>query len=262
MSAFYDDPLDDVLARAVVYRALSVGFQAPTDVRLSFVGARNGFPTLAAALLHLNAREGPPDALERAASALTGLTPEAIAAADASFWRLFGHTTRGRVCPCETEYGRDDGFHQPQQLADVSGYYLAFGLRFGADSDIRADHIACECEFMDFLSRKEAWLAAGPAHDNAAEESLETTRQAGRTFLRDHLASFGCAFGARVAAEDPGGYYDAFGRVLLAFLQCECRRVAVRAGALDLTARSADIDDDTPMACGSADELIQIQRRP
>jgi TorA maturation chaperone TorD len=253
MSVFRDDPVDAALARAVVYRALSIVFLPPTDARLAFVGARHGFPILAAAL---HGR----DALREAAAALTALPRAAIDAADAAFWRLFGHTTRGQVCPCETEYGRDDGFHQPQQLADISGYYLAFGLRFGAVADVRADHIACECEFMDFLSRKEAWLAGHEARNEQQDESLTLTREAGRTFLRDHLASFGCAFGARVASEDPGGFYGAFGRLLLVFLQSECRRVGVRPGALDLAVRSAD-RDEAPMACGSADDLIQIQRR-
>ena len=261
MSVFSDDPVDEALARAVVYRALSIGFQPATDARLACLGARSGYPILVAALRHLDAREAGTDVLQRAAAALIDLTPDAIAAADATFWHLFGHTTRGQVCPCETEYGRDDGFHQPQQLADISGYYLAFGLRFGADPDIRADHIACECEFMDFLSRKEAWLANNAARGDQAGESLITTRQAARTFLRDHLASFGCAFGARVASEDPDGYYGAFGRVLLAFVQSECRRVGVQAGAIDLTVRSEAVDE-APMACGSADDLIQIQRRP
>ena len=260
MSVF-SDPVDDALARAVVYRALSIGFQPATDARLSSIGARDGYPTLVAALRHLSAGEEGSDALEQAATLLVDQTPDAIADADATFWHLFGHTTRGQVCPCETEYGRDDGFHQPQQLADISGYYLAFGLRFGADPDIRADHIACECEFMDFLSRKEAWLASDAARGDQVDEALTTTRQAARTFLRDHLASFGCAFGARVASEDPEGYYGAFGRVLLAFLQSECRRVGVRTGAIDLSVRSAAVDE-APMACGSADELIQIQRRP
>jgi TorA maturation chaperone TorD len=240
---------DEALARAVVYRALSIAFQAPSEARLDRIGARRGFPVLKSALNVL------------------GLPPIAVQpdeAADATYWRLFGHTTRGPICACETEYGPDNGFHQPQQLADINGYYLAFGLQPGAASDLRADHIACECEFMDFLCRKEALLTSTATEPPAAEtlETLETTRQAERTFLRDHLGRFGRAFGTRVAAQDPNGYLGAIGRTLALFLDGECQRAGVQAGSVDLAVRPEDVDP-APIACGSGtDELIQIQRRP
>lgn len=257
--------VDDALARAVVYRALSIGFQTPTAERLRQVGAHGRFRALTTALYYL----GPPGGhtlLAPAAARLEALVVPGVEALAARFWHLFGHTTRGLICACETEYGPDNGFHQPQQLADISGYYLAFGLRPAAAADARADHIACECEFMDFLSRKEAiWLGQPPEGD--AEETLEVTRQAARWFLRDHLGRFGRAFAARVAAEDDRGYFGALGHVLLAFVDAECARAGVEAGPLDLVVRPESIDE-APMACGRASEpgtasdLIQIQRRP
>ena len=250
MADVQETAVDELLARAVVYCTLSVAFQAPTAHRLTRIGAHDHFSIVTSALRRL----GLLDAI------LEALPASAIDAAPQEYWRLFGHTTRGQICPCETEYGPDNGFHQPQQLADISGYYLAFGLRFGVDADVRADHIASECEFMDFLSRKEALLSSDSGRGVEADETLEATRQAARSFLRDHLGRFGCAFGARLAAEDPDGYYGAFGRVLLMFLQAECDRLGVRSGAIDLAVR-AEVVDDAPMACGSGDELIQIQRR-
>ena len=87
------------------------------------------------------------------------------------------------------------------------------------------------------------------------------TELAARSFLRDRLGRFGRAFAARVAAEDGDGYFGALGRLLLAFVDAECARVGVEAGPVDLIVRPEEIDE-TPMACGSADALIQIQRRP
>jgi TorA maturation chaperone TorD len=252
--------VDDALARAVVYRTLSLGFQAPTLERLSEVGARDGFPIIASALRHLERRAERVD-LGWIATRLASSSPPEVETVAATFARLFGHTSRGLVCACETEYGPDNAFHQPQQLADIAGYYLAFGLRPSAASEARVDHIACEIEFMDFLNRKQAWLLT---HDDGASESretLEATERAERTFLRDHLARFGRAFAARVVAEDPDGYFGALGGALLAFLGAECARQNVEAGPVDLVVRP-DAVDDTPMACGSADELIQIQRKP
>ena len=263
------DPIDGALARAIVYRTLSIGFQPPTDERLHQIGARDGFRAVTAALQYLDGLQPRgrvrPETDQRpvltAALHIASLTVPGREALSASFWRLFGHTTRGLISACETEYGPDNGFHQPQQLADIAGYYFAFGLRPVVATDTRLDHIACECEFMDFLNRKQAHLV--DRHDAGADvsETLEVTEMAARSFLRDHLGRFGRACAARVAAEDGDGYFGALGRLLLAFVDTECARVGVEAGPVDLIVRP-DEADDTPMACGTADDLIQIQRHP
>lgn len=256
--------VDLALARAVVYRTLSIGFQPPTRARLDDIGAREGFCVVMAALACQSLQTGH-GRLPSVAARLASLSVPDVEALSASFWRLFGHTTRGLVCAYETEYGPDNGFHQPQQLADISGYYLGFGLRPVTAADVRGDHIACECEFMDFLSRKQAYLLdglAGKRLPTPLEETLEVIEQAERAFLRDHLGRFGRAFAARVVAEDDEGYFGALGRVLLGFVEGECARVGVEAGPAELIVRPDEVDE-TPMACGSADEqLIQIQRRP
>ena len=249
----------DALARAVVYKALSLGFQAPTRERLSEVGAGDGFPTVASALQHLE-RGGHGRALGQIATDLAAMPPRQLDATADMFVRLFGHTSRGLVCACETEYGPENAFHQPQQLADIAGYYLAFGLRPVVASEARVDHIACELEFMHFLHCKQAWLLSdGVAAEDA--ETLDATQRAERSFLRDHLARFGRAVAVRVTAEDPDGYFGLLGRALLAMLQVDGERLGVEAGPVDLVVRP-DADDEVPMACGSAGELIQIQRRP
>lgn len=250
------EAIDEALARAVIYHALSVSFQLPTDLRLRQVEATNGFGTLRAAL----ARQAS-SRLTRAADRLVKLSPPTADAAAQRFVQLFGHTARGLVCACETEYGPDNGFHQPQQLADVAGYYRAFGLRPTVAAEVRLDHVACECEFMDFLNRKEAVLLAEEPVSAEGEEMIAVTRRAARGFLRDHLARFGCAFATHIVHEDGVEYFGAFGEVLLAFLQSECVRLGIEPGPSDLTVRP-ESDDEVPTACGDGtNELIQIQRR-
>lgn len=251
------DATDDALARAVVYRALSIGFQAPTDEGLDRIGVHQRFAVVAAALQRLD-QPSHDGRLTAVGTRLTSLIAPSADGLATTFVRLFGHTTRGLICACETEYGADNTFHQPQQLADISGYYLAFGLRPAAASDARADHVACQCEFMDFLNRKEALLFTACSDD---DETLEVTRGAARTFLRDHLSRFGRAFATRVMIEDPEGFFGVLGRTLFELLDVECRRLNIEAGPIDLVVRP-DVADETPMACGVAPELIQIQRRP
>ncbi len=250
--------IDDALARSVVYHALSVSFQMPTEVGLGRIGARAGFPVLVAALEQLDGRSGS-GSLASGAAGVRAVSVPGVGALASVFVRLFGHTARGLVCACEAEYGPDTGFQQPQQLADISGYYLAFGLQPIAASDTRLDHIACECEFMDFLNRKQAVLLADLKPSPDRRDTLAATEQAERTFLRDHLGRFGRAFAARAADADAEGYFGAFGRVLLGLIENECARVGIRADPVELVV-SRDTPDETPMMCGTADELIQIQR--
>jgi TorA maturation chaperone TorD len=248
--------IDRALVRAVVYHALSLGFQMPTAERLRRLGVDERFAPVAAALETLDPEPGS-ESRKSAAMGLASFVEPNVDRLTASFVRLFGHTTRGLICACETEYGDDNQFHQPQQLADIAGYYLAFGLRPVLASDVRADHVACECEFMDFLNRKLALLLTS---DRADAETLDATRDAARSFLRDHLGHFGRAFATRLIAEDPDGLFGRLASVLREVLDAECRRLAIAGGPVDLLVRPP-AEDDVPMACGTASELIQIQRR-
>lgn len=253
--------IDDALARAVLYHTLSVGFQTPTAARLQEIGANDGFAAATAALEYLDQGGGAAGFADVAGQLAATSAPDTHRA-ESNFVRLFGHTARGQVSTCETEYGPDNAFNQPQQLADISGYYLAFGLSPVTASESRVDHIACELEFMDFLNRKQAALRSSGSTDPADIETMEATERAERTFMRDHLGRFGRAFATRLVAEDRGGYFGALGHVLLALLTADCARLGVEAGPVDLAVRPEE-PDETPMACGSAgDQLIQIQRQP
>ena len=252
--------MNEALAKAVVYRTFSIAFLEPTRDRLRDIGAFDGFSLFVEALRCVEAQKGD-DALEAAVRQLTAVPVVDVGALAGQYWRVFGHTTRGLVCACETEFGDDNKFQQPQQLADIAGYYLAFGLTPPSASEVRLDHVACECEFLEFLNRKQARLLSMDLEGEGDQETLDVTSQAERTFLRDHLGHFGRAFGAALAADGVGVYYGGFGSVFLRFLDAVCARAGVEGGPAGLMVRP-DLVDDTPMMCGSAEDLIQIQRHP
>jgi TorA maturation chaperone TorD len=166
--------------------------------------------------------------------------------------RAFGHTARGSVCPYETEYGAEGLFQQPRQLASITGFYRAFGLKPRETERERADHVSCELEFMGFLSRKEAY-----AIQCGEEGLLQETRRAIVLFLRDHVALFGRAFARLLAEHDPKGYFGNLGDVLFDFLTLECHRLGIQPGPPVLRLRSSE-EDSVPMACGSDSDLVQI----
>jgi TorA maturation chaperone TorD len=182
-----------------------------------------------------------------------------LAAAEADdgrerFARLFGHTTRGAVCVYETEYGAETLYGQPQTLADIAGYYRAFGLQPAGVARERADHVGCECAFMEFLSLKEARALEAISGEGATgggeeRETLEETRRATRQFLRDHLARFGAAFARSAIDADGEAFYGSAAAVLLSLLEVDCERLGIPIGPATLDLRST-ADDHVPMACG------------
>lgn len=257
--------VDTALARGVLYRALTLGFTRPTDETLAALGADGARAALLAAATELDAGRRAAEPLLPAAQAFTGLPPGPLAERRRAYARLFGHA-HAPVPPFETEYGLTGTHRQPQQLADIAGYYLAFGLRPVARLDERVDHVACQCEFMDFLARKEAFLLAsmapGSAGDDGAEQR-EVVRNAARAFLRDHLGRFGRAFASRVERADRGGFYAGLGDLLRRLLGLECERYGVTPGPATLELQPP-VADEAPMACGSAGDanvpLVEGQR--
>lgn len=130
--------------------------------------------------------------------------------------RIFGHTLSKEIAPYEMEYLKNqEVFAMTQGLADINGFYAAFGLQVGAGE--RADHIAIEAEFLSFVALKEA-LAI---ENNLGEESIEVCRKAQRDFLREHFLWWAAGFAERLAAVPSASFYRYAGEFLLEFLKFE-----------------------------------------
>jgi DMSO reductase family type II enzyme chaperone len=241
--------VDVALCRSVLWEALALGFRAPTGETVARLVAQPGVAALAdaAAVLVADAGTGLASRVRR----LAGLWD--LRALGGSFPRLFGHTARGAVPPYETEYGEDSPFLPMHEMSDLAAFYRAFGLVLKSDAHERPDHIACECEFMCFLARKEAY-----ALERADPAILDETLRAARLFLRDHLGRWAPAFGVKLMREDPDGFYGALGDLCHGFVSHECARLGVSVSAPLLRLRSP-LPADTPMACGPASELPLIQ---
>ncbi|MBI4537365.1 MAG: molecular chaperone TorD family protein [candidate division NC10 bacterium] len=250
------DESDLALCRSILYEALALGFRPPTDETVSRLASEAGVSALADAASVLDEAQGTELARLIRRTLAPRVSParlHSLAGLQTSFRRLFGHTARAGVPPYETEYGGDSLFQPPQEMSDLAGFYRAFGLVLQPSEHERIDHISCECEFLLFLARKEAYAFV---RDEAA--SLEETHRADRFFLRHHLGQWGPAFGRRLAREDRGGFYAALGGLLEAFVTSECVRVGAPQGPEFLRLRSTS-PGEAPMACGRADDLLQIE---
>jgi len=238
-------PDDLALARSAMWEALALGFRPPTAETVARLVSSEGARALADAAAGLDPAAGG-GGLSALALALAVRSSATTAELGLAYGQLFGHTARGAAPPYETEYGEDSLWAPQREMSDLGGFFRAFGLRLDARARERPDHVACECEFLLVLARKEARALA------LGEQAMaEATARAARLFLRDHLGRWAPAFGTRLARLDGGGFYGALGRLLVGFVAGECARTGVAAGPRFLRLRSTE-PDDTPAACGPA----------
>lgn len=178
-----------------------------------------------------------------------------------SFNVLFGHAVRGKCPPYELEYGRSEIIQQASNLADVAGFYSAFGMEIAEDACDRVDHLCSECEFMSVLCAKEA-----EAIDSSETEHTEIVRLAQRHFLRDHLVTWVPALSYRIDEAEDGGFYGLVAGFLTAFISSEASRFHIGLGPTTLELRPVDEVQDTSISCGGggcgpgggSDELVQV----
>ncbi|PKL76013.1 MAG: hypothetical protein CVV27_12430 [Candidatus Melainabacteria bacterium HGW-Melainabacteria-1] len=90
----------------------------------------------------------------------------------------------------ETEYGRNRSISKATELADLAGFYRAFGLDPDGIPEM-PDHFAVELEFYAYLLMKQQLLQ--DLHD---ADGVAIVAQARQHFLRDHLGGFAKAMAA------------------------------------------------------------------
>jgi TorA maturation chaperone TorD len=120
----------------------------------------------------------------------------------------------------ETEYGLENSYRQSHELADINGFYRAFGFDLGGMVRERPDHLAAELEFMHLLALKE-WNAATKGDLEAREICLEAQRK----FLEDHLGRWIEAFAIRLAFEAQDSLHSRLAGFAVAFVKEDAARL-------------------------------------
>ncbi|NUM74790.1 molecular chaperone TorD family protein [candidate division KSB1 bacterium] len=253
MNNFKIDETDLALCRSAIYEALALGFRTPASETFERLIAAEQNSALMQIAAMLDASESNGKSTNMASRVRQLRQCAELEALEKSYRDLFGFTAHPKVPPYETEYGEETLFQQPQELGDLAGFYNAFGLKVKASE--RVDHISCECEFLSFLARKEAY-----ALEQNDADMLEETRKAQRFFLKDHWGRFIPAFVKMLKREDPEGFYGGLGDLCHEFARFECTRSNVPLGSELMYLRPAEwMEED--FTCGSGEELIQISRK-
>lgn len=217
------------LARHAMYRFLALSFTDPRHGSWSLLSALRGDAVLArAAALLRNCCRIPPSRLGRGELPAAQLDPAAVLRRlpeegeelDAQYESCFGLLVSGSCPPYETEYVDSKfAFQRSNSLADVAGFYHAFGMSVSRQRPERPDHIVLELEYMALLltlERRSIEESVQPRVDRAA-----VCREAQARFLGEHLAWWTPAFGKLLNRQAPDGFYGAAGRMLAAFIPME-----------------------------------------
>jgi len=208
------DSVKSALVRSRLYGALAFGFVGPTGDLAYGQVSQESAEEFAVSLKNLYGSEDLTDAWSRLQYAWEAArdtdTPERL---HDTYCELFVNLHPGAgVPPYETEYtsGTND-FLKNQDLADLMGFYRAFGLDLGQGERLseRPDHIAVELEFLHFLCWKEAFACT-----KAVAEHIEVCQDAERKFLRDHLGRWVDGFTERVEGSTREEFFLAIASLL------------------------------------------------
>lgn len=126
-----------------------------------------------------------------------------IDALRSEYLRLFDLSS-DRISLHESEYGRTRTLFKANTLADIAGFYRAFGFELGSGQEM-LDHISVELEFYALLQIK--WLYLDQA---GAPEGSAIVTDAMRSFLQDHLGCFAPAILNRLEQLNSTWYLQVF----------------------------------------------------
>jgi TorA maturation chaperone TorD len=158
---------------------------------------------------------------------------------------VFGLVVPKECPPYEFEYyPSQETFGRSQQMADVAGFYRAFGIEEAQSSPERPDYLALELEFMAFLLLKQRLALAANDHDPEVAEQAEVCESALRDFFRDHLAWWLPAFAAGLRRKAGVGYLRALADVLACWTPAECRRLDISAVLRPVHPETIESPDD------------------
>lgn len=194
---------DTAIRRAQIYRFLADAFLYPTENWLE------DLPLLGDILRELNISE----------SLDSGFWSLELPALQAEHRRVFGLT--GSQC-YETELGLPHEFRQSQEMADIAGFYRAFGFNIGGKVRERPDHVSAELEFMHILALKEAYAA-----ENGVAEHVEICVEAQRKFLQEHLGQWVGLFAESLKQSATDGPFVALARFGSTLVLADAGRLGV-----------------------------------
>jgi TorA maturation chaperone TorD len=227
------EPIEQTLQRAAVYDLLARALAYPDAATF-------------ASLLETATVAGPLLAGTPAGEVLRLLDSVTREELETSHVRVFTVSCSPDCPTFETAFLSNDPAQQTGRMADIAGFYRAFGVD-PAVPGFRPDDISVELEFMGYLCRKQVH-----ATDHLGAPRVGQVRRAQRMFLEEHLGRWGAPLGRRIAYRAPAErFYFTVGEALADWLDAECERLGT--GPID----QVDAPQMTWEEPGSANDLLE-----
>lgn len=199
--------------RAGAYTGLALGFDRPNAELFEALDSGE----LATALAGTGEAVGS-DELAEAAYTLASIDhePDAI---EQTYASAFGLEAESGLPLYEVAYVPGSLVTNTDILADISGFYRAFGLAAAQGSRDRVDALSTQLEFLGFLAmRRATYREEGP------EAGVEVTTDATTAFLEDHLGRWVPRFVLDVLDEVDDPTYRCLADALGALIEADLAR--------------------------------------
>ena len=135
----------------------------------------------------------------------------------------FSESTSGHYPLYETEYASPHVFAKTQTMADIAGFYRAFGVRSSIGLGERPDQASTELEFMHLVTLMEA-----NASSKGDKEKAQVCLDAERKFIQDHMGRWLQGLGKLITETATTNMYRSLGRLVTIFLNDEIRRLGAK----------------------------------
>lgn len=212
---------DEVLARSTIYSHLASAFAYPTKDYFEELQGGEVAASLRKAVSFFSEEKGLVAAVDSFCQAIekefSSITFDDL---EGEYNRIF---SMGLICPHnETEYTSSHVFMKGQDMADIAGFYNAFGFQMSDKEKVLADFIGTELEFMHLLTFKEHY-----ALKKGKEGHAELCREAEGKFLKGHLGTWVNAFSKVLSATTHLEFFRTLGKLLEEFVGFDGRHLGV-----------------------------------
>lgn len=240
MSILETSLVQRAVARSQVYAQLALGFLPPDGLQ---VGRFAGAIRRSVSLLGSDALKKALEALEANADSCS---PQEL---ELEYNNLFVNGQPLLCPPYETEYGMSHVFAKVHQMADVSGFYAAFGLRTSQAMNERPDHVSSELEFMHFLAFKEAY-----ARERGLADKADLLVDAERKFVEDHLGKWLTTLCSIIHQTSSSAFYRALAVFTKEFFEYEFGSFKIHPEPSGKPDRSLPNEFQCPATCPALEE--------
>jgi putative dimethyl sulfoxide reductase chaperone len=218
--------VEDLLASSQIYQFLSTCLLEPNKETLALLSNKDYMDEVESCL----GKNGNGELSETFSHLQKALQNADIGTLTKGYRDTFGGATVAMDCPpYEMYFSGSHIWQQTQDLADISGFYKAYGIEM-AEGEIssRWDHVAVELEFLHFLTYKLAY-----AIENHGEEEQESCLEAKKKFLNAHIGRWIQAFSRAVWKKSPEKFYRQATKLANSFVHIEMAKLDVDAEEID-----------------------------